>query len=64
MKISWILVLIVGLAVFANAQKGVLTGTVYDANGAVIVKSKVTAVNQKGEKFEATTNDEGVYSLN
>jgi len=64
MKILQALVLIVSLAVLANAQKGVLTGTVYDPTGAVIVNSKVTAVNQKGQKFEAVTNAEGVYSLN
>ncbi|MGI8640038.1 MAG: carboxypeptidase-like regulatory domain-containing protein [Pyrinomonadaceae bacterium] len=41
-----------------------LSGTVYDANGSVIVKAKVTAINQKGEKFEVLTNEEGIYSLN
>lgn len=41
-----------------------LSGTVYDANGARIFKAKVTAVNQKGEKFETLTNDEGAYTLN
>ena len=60
MKILQNLVLIIGLAICVNAQKTTLTGTVYDANGAVIVKSKVTAVNQKGEKFEAVTNEDGV----
>ena len=63
MKILQTLILIFGLAVFANAQKTNLSGTVYDANGAVIVKSKVTAVNQKGEKFETLTNEDGVYKL-
>lgn len=64
MKILQTLALIIGLAVFANAQKTTLSGTVYDANGAVIVKSKVTAIDQKGGKFETLTNDEGVYTLN
>lgn len=63
MKFLQILVLILGLAALVNAQKAILTGTVYDANGAVIIKAKVTAVNQKGEKFEAFTNDEGIYVL-
>jgi hypothetical protein len=63
MKVLRILVLTVCLTVLANAQKGILTGTVYDPSGAVIVGSKITAVNQKGEIFEARTNDEGVYSL-
>ena len=63
MKILQILVLMFGLTVLANAQKAILSGTLYDANGAVIPEVKVTAVNEKGEKFEAVTNDDGVYSL-
>lgn len=56
-----------GLAIFAHSQtnnKSILSGTVYDANGSVVVKAKAAAINQKGEKFEASTNDEGIYSLN
>ena len=64
MKILQILVLMFCLVVVMNAQKAILTGSVYDSGGAVIVKSKVTAINQKGEKFEALTNEEGVYILN
>lgn len=64
MKILQFLVLIFGFVVICNAQKAVLTGTVYDANGAVIVNAKVTAINQKGEKFESYTNTEGIYILN
>jgi hypothetical protein len=64
MKILQILVLIFCLVVVANAQKAILTGSIYDPGGAVIVKSKVTAINQKGEKFEALSNEEGVYVLN
>ncbi len=63
MKILQILVLIVCSTVFANAQKAILTGTLYDAGGAVIPKAKVTAVNEKGETFVTETNDEGIYSL-
>jgi len=40
-----------------------LSGTLYDATGAVIPKSKVTVINERGEKFEVLTNDDGVYSL-
>jgi hypothetical protein len=40
-----------------------LSGNVYDANGALIVGAKVTAINEKGQKFETRTNDEGVYIL-
>ncbi len=42
---------------------GILTGTVYDPNGAVIVKAKVAAINEKGERFETITNDAGIYNL-
>lgn len=64
MKIIRVLVLIFGLVVLVNAQRSALTGTVYDASGAVIPKAKLIAINEKGEKFETVTNDEGIYVLN
>ena len=64
MKILQILVLMFGFVVLVNAQKAVLSGTVYDANGAVIPATKITAINEKGERFETETNGEGVYVLN
>ena len=63
MKFLRILVVIVGLAVFANAQKAILSGTVYDANGAVIPETKIIATNDKGEKFVTLSNSEGIYML-
>ena len=66
MKLLQILVLILGLAIFVNSQttdKAILSGVFYDANGAVIVGMKITATNEKGKKFEAVTNDEGIYFL-
>jgi hypothetical protein len=48
----------------SSNKTSILTGNVYDPMGALIVNAKVTAVNQKGEKFETHTNDEGVYTLN
>jgi hypothetical protein len=66
MKILRILSLVLGLAVLANAQTAVLSGTVYDANGSVIVNAKVTAftqIDEKLQKIESNTNDEGVYKL-
>ncbi|CAN5609571.1 hypothetical protein BH18ACI1_BH18ACI1_03720 [soil metagenome] len=66
MKILQILVLIFGLVVCANSQttdKSILSGIVYDANGSVIIKARVKAINEKGEKFETVTNDEGIYVL-
>jgi hypothetical protein len=63
MKILRIFILICWFVVICKAQKAVLIGTVYDANGAVIVNAKITAINQIGEKFEAFTNTEGAYIL-
>ncbi len=66
MKFLQILVLIFGLSVFVNSQtnnKAVLSGNVYDANGSLIVEAKVTAINERGQKFETLTNDEGIYVL-
>ena len=64
MKVLRILVLILGFVILVKAQtndKSVLTGTVYDAAGAVVPGVKVTATNEKGLKFEAQTNVDGVY---
>ena len=55
------------LALFAGAaawgqDTGVLTGTVTDSSGAVVVNAQVTAVNV-ATNFETTTvtNEEGLY---
>ena len=44
-------------------QITLITGTVYDVNGAVIVNASVTATDQKNQKFETRTNDDGIYNL-
>ncbi len=64
MKVLQILVLIFGLSVFANAQKIVLSGVIYDSQGAVVVGTNVKLTNEKGESFETKSNDEGIYSIN
>ena len=55
------------LALRATAQNdqplGVLTGTVYDINGAVISRSRVFAYGLTGSQYEATTSGEGVYRI-
>ncbi len=44
--------------------KMILTGVVYDVNGAVIVNgTMVIAYDGNGKKYESVTNDEGVYKL-
>lgn len=46
-----------------TAETSKLTGTVYDANGAVVVGAKVTAVSTDVKKFGTVSNEEGVYFL-
>ncbi|HEV8592186.1 MAG TPA: carboxypeptidase-like regulatory domain-containing protein [Pyrinomonadaceae bacterium] len=58
--------LLVALPLSVMAQGGdtsKLTGTVYDAQGAVIVGAKVTAISANGKKYQTTTKDDGVYVL-
>jgi hypothetical protein len=43
--------------------KTMLTGVVYDTNGAVIVDTLVVAYNKDGKKYETATNDEGIYKI-
>lgn len=67
MKFLQVLVLILGLVMFVNSQTNsdaVLSGSIYDATGALIVKASVVAINEKGQKFDAATNDDGIYVLN
>ena len=67
MKFLQILVLIIGSVGFISAQtngKAVLSGTVYDANGAVIPDAVVSVTNEKGENFATLANGEGIYVLN
>src|SRR6476469_7241500 len=61
--------LILAGTVLANASgtsqtkvtKGILTGTVYDPNHAVIMSAEVVARSPEGKDYWATTNSEGVY---
>src|ERR671921_1777954 len=58
--------LIAAFALGANAQsnKGTITGTVIDPNGAVVKDAKVTVTNvANGESRDATTSDDGTYSI-
>src|ERR1044072_993137 len=52
------------LPVAAQSNKGTITGTITDPNGAVVKGAKVVATNvATGEAREATTGDEGTYTL-
>jgi hypothetical protein len=46
-----------------NGPKTMLTGVVYDINGAVVVDTLIVAYNKDGKKYETATNDEGVYQV-
>lgn len=64
MKFLQILVLIFGLAVSVTAQRAVLSGTITDKSGAVIPNARIFAMSETDKKFEAVTNDQGIYILN
>lgn len=64
MRSLYVLTLILTVAGFALAQRSVLTGTLYDAYGAVIPGASVTATDADGKVFQTKTNDEGRYELN
>ncbi|MFL6333488.1 MAG: TonB-dependent receptor [Pyrinomonadaceae bacterium] len=58
--------LITAFALVATAQsnKGTITGTVTDPNGAVVKDAKVTVTNvADGQSREATTSDDGTYAI-
>jgi hypothetical protein len=72
MKVLQILVLIFSLIIIANAQhasniqeklkqKMILTGAVFDKNGAVILDAKIVAYQNGGTKYEFNTNTDGIY---
>ena len=51
---------------FVNAQTtdtSKLKGTIYDAQGSIVVKAKVTAVNASKKKFETFSNENGEYEI-
>jgi hypothetical protein len=64
-------VLLLSFGVFAqspdsvqtNGPKTMLTGVVYDINGAVVVDTLIVAYKRDGKKYETATNDEGVYQI-
>lgn len=56
--------LIASSLAFAQLTGGSMTGTVTDAQGAVVGKAKVTATHvASGRAFETTTTSEGLYAL-
>jgi hypothetical protein len=65
----WTAALLLCVAAFvfptvAQSNKGTITGTVTDPNGAVVKDAKVVATNvATGESRNATTGDEGSYTI-
>ena len=58
------LFLLCSTAALAQSDRGSITGTVSDANGAAVAGAKVTATNlNTNETREATTSDGGNYTL-
>lgn len=46
-----------------SKQNTILTGRVIDQEGGVVSATKITLVNDKGDKFEGLTGEEGFYSI-
>lgn len=63
MKVLRIIFLILGLTAFANAQKTVVSGTIYDINKTVIVGAEISIKNINGKTYKTKTNDEGEYEI-
>jgi len=59
-----VLLLVCVSPVFAQSDRGGITGRVTDQTGAVVADAKVTAVNvETGETREGRTNGEGNYTI-
>src|SRR5215212_9333046 len=58
------LMLVCATSAFAQSDRGTITGTVTDPNGAVVASAKITATSlDTGEVREAATSDDGHYTL-
>jgi hypothetical protein len=58
------LILTFDIPTYGQSDRGSITGTVTDPNGAVVSGAKVSATNlNSGEVRETTTSDEGTYTL-
>ncbi|HEX8455784.1 MAG TPA: TonB-dependent receptor [Pyrinomonadaceae bacterium] len=59
-----LLTFLMAVPVWAQSDRGTITGTVTDPQGGLVAGAKVTATNlNTGEVREATTSDEGSYTL-
>ena len=63
-KFALSLLLLSGVSLFAQSDRGAITGRVADPTTAPIPNAAVTAVNQAtGVKYTATTNETGNYLI-
>lgn len=63
-RLSGILLLVVAASLFAQSDRGTITGTVLDATGAVVPAAKIVLTNsQTGLRQETVTTDTGNYTL-
>jgi hypothetical protein len=61
---SVLVLLILSLFAFGQAETGMITGTVTDASGAVVPNATVTATNTQTQQIRNTTsNSAGIYTL-
>ncbi|MEA2175037.1 MAG: hypothetical protein QOD00_2629 [Blastocatellia bacterium] len=61
---TMLLLLLCAVPALAQSDRGTITGTVTDPNGAAVPNAKVTATNlNSNEVREATTSDDGAYTL-
>src|SRR2546421_2809194 len=59
----WATILIAATAMHAQITTGSLSGTVTDTTGALVAGATVNVKGQNGQKYTATTNGEGVYTI-
>src|SRR3954467_2212352 len=58
-----VMLLMAQLAIQAQITTGSIAGTVTDAAGALVPGATITVAGQSGEKYTATTNAEGYFSI-
>ncbi len=63
MRIIRIVIFVLFLAACVFAQKGVVSGSVFDEQGAVIPGIQIEFISEKGRTFSASTNAAGEYRL-
>jgi hypothetical protein len=63
MKGVWILVLIFGLNIIANAQRATISGQITDDYGAILPNAKVEFKDKDGKIISTKTGNKGIYRI-